>query len=1036
MLDYDNDEKAIFLAALEQSTACEREAYLRSACGDDPELLKRVKVLLSVHEQSHGPLDAPSPGVGVAPTLERPIAERPGTVIGPYKLLEQIGEGGFGVVFMAEQQQPVRRKVALKVLKPGMDTRQVVARFEAERQALALMDHPNIAHIFDGGTVGQAFQPDSDPARQAGQPELLGQAGKPDLHCGRPYFVMELVRGIPITEFCDESCLGIRRRLELFVDVCQAVQHAHQKGIIHRDIKPSNVMVTLHDGQPVVKVIDFGIAKAMGQQLTEKTLFTNFAQMIGTPLYMSPEQAELSGLDMDTRSDIYSLGVLLYELLTGTTPFESERLSKVGYDEMRRIIREEEPPKPSTRMSTVGKAASTASQQRASDPRKLSRLFRGELDWIVMKALEKDRNRRYETATGFALDVKHYLNDEQVVACPPSAHYRLRTLLKRHRGPAAAVCAVLAVLVGGIAATSVGFLSARAAQRRAEENFEIAHSAVDDYLNRVTEDPDLKRSDFNALRKKLLESAVPFYQRLVERKPRDAAQEAARGRAYGRLGTVQQQIGETAGALADLEQMRSIFAKLAADFPAAPEYHSQLAASHFGLGNVLFSLGRNDEADSAYRDALAIQKKLAAESPTVSEYRENLAKTHNASGVLLARLGKRDEAEVAFRAALAIHEKLAADFPTVPDYRWGLAAARTNLGTAMKQEGKHDEAEAAYRAALRVLEKLAADFPAVPTYRHNLAMTRNNLASVLDDQGKLAEAEAACRAALPVKEKLAADFPTVPEYRRGLAGSWQNLGWILIGLGKDDEAEAAWRAALVILEKLAADFPTIPKYREELAVTRQNLARTHLRKGERDEAAATLSRAMELDATDHFSAYQLGFLLAEQGDLPAYQKYCHTMLSRWGNATDSAEQTAKACLLLAGGVSDPAQLAPLVQTALSVGARHEAYPWFLFAQGLHDYRCGRFAEARTACADSRQRAASHPELIVINQVVEAMSLYRLGKTDEARQALAAADRLLVDTTPDFGSGDLGPSWHDWLGCRILRREAEELLNHPTTETGP
>ena len=391
---------------------------------------------------------------------------------------------------------------------------------------------------------------------------------------------------------------------------------------------------------------------------------------------------------------------------------------------------------------------------------------------------------------------------------------------------------------------------------------------------------------------------------------------------------------------------------------------------------------------------------------------------------------------MAFRAALAIHEKLAADFLTMPEYRWGLAAARTNLGTVMKQEGKHDEAEAAYRAALGVLEKLADDFPAVPKYRENLAKTHNNLASVLDDQGKRVEAEAVCRAALPGREKLAADFPTVPEYRRGLAGSWINLGWILTGLDKHDEAEAAWCAALGILEKLAADFPTIPKYREELSVARQNLARAHLRKGDWDEAAAILSRAMEPDATDHFSAYQLGFLLAEQGDLPAYQKYCHTMLSRWGNANDSklalAEQTAKACLLLAGGVSDPRQLAPLVQMALSVGAKHEAYPWFLFAQGLHDYRCGRFASARTACVKSRERVPSDwiAALHVSCQTVEAMSLDRLGKMDEARHALTAAERLLEEKGPKFDGGDLGADWHDWLCCRILQREAEELLKTP------
>src|SRR6266851_3244458 len=319
--------EAIFFAALEKRTPEERFAYLRAACGEDEDLRLRVQRLLNAQPQLGSFLQRPAASL-VGTADDAPLAEQPGTIIGPYKLVEQIGEGGFGVVFMAEQQQPLRRIVALKVVKPGMDTRQVIVRFEAERQALALMDHPHIARVLDAGATDT----------------------------GRPYFVMELVRGIPITQFCDDNRLTPRERLELFVAVCQAVQHAHQKGIIHRDLKPSNVLVTLHDGTPLVKVIDFGIAKATGQQLTEKTLFTNFAQLIGTPLYMSPEQAALSGLDVDTRSDIYSLGVLLYELLTGTTPFHKDRLKEAGYDEMRRIIREEEPPKPSLRIRTPGRS--------------------------------------------------------------------------------------------------------------------------------------------------------------------------------------------------------------------------------------------------------------------------------------------------------------------------------------------------------------------------------------------------------------------------------------------------------------------------------------------------------------------------------------------------------------------------------------------------------------------------------------------------------------------------------------------------------
>jgi serine/threonine protein kinase/pimeloyl-ACP methyl ester carboxylesterase len=412
-------EESIFAEALDKRTPEECAAFLDSACGSDADLRARIENLLRSHEHAGSFLRSP-----LTATVDEPTGQRPGTVIGPYKLLEQIGEGGFGVVFMAEQQQPIRRKVALKVLKPGMDTKQIVARFEAERQALALMEHPHIAHVFDGGETPS----------------------------GRPYFVMELVRGIPITEYCDQNHVSVRERLDLFLSICQAVQHAHQKGIIHRDLKPTNVLVTLHDDKAVVKVIDFGVAKATGQQLTDKTLFTNFVQMIGTPLYMSPEQAQMSGLDVDTRSDIYSLGVLLYELLTGTTPFDKERFKRAGYDEMRRIIREEEPPKPSTRLAHSTQTLRSISAQRHTEPAKLTKLVRGELDWIVMKALEKDRNRRYESASAFAADVQRYLADEPVQACPPSLWYRSRKFFRRHKLGVAITLAI--VFLGSTVALS------------------------------------------------------------------------------------------------------------------------------------------------------------------------------------------------------------------------------------------------------------------------------------------------------------------------------------------------------------------------------------------------------------------------------------------------------------------------------------------------------------------------------------------------------------------------------------------------------
>jgi serine/threonine protein kinase/Tfp pilus assembly protein PilF len=426
----------IFAQAIAITSAPERAAFLEQACGGDEGLRGELERLVRDHFRAGSFLERPA--AGRAATAADRGGERPGTQVGPYRLMEEIGAGGMGLVFVAEQQQPVRRQVALKVIKPGMDTREIVARFEAERQALALMDHPNIARVFDGGATPS----------------------------GRPYFVMELVRGVPITDFCDDARRTPRQRLELFLGVCAAVQHAHQKGIIHRDLKPSNILVESHDGTPVVKVIDFGVAKAVGGRLTDMTVCTHHAQMVGTPLYMSPEQAGQSGLDVDTRSDIYSLGVLLYELLTGTTPFDPERLNQVGYDELRRIIREEEPPRPSNRISTLGRAAATVSTQRQSDPRRLSRLFRGDLDWIVMKALEKDRNRRYDTAGALAADVQRYLADEPVLACPPSAGYRFRKFARRNKGRlAVAVGAFLAVTA---VAASIGWAVRDRAARAAE----------------------------------------------------------------------------------------------------------------------------------------------------------------------------------------------------------------------------------------------------------------------------------------------------------------------------------------------------------------------------------------------------------------------------------------------------------------------------------------------------------------------------------------------------------------------------------------
>lgn len=419
--------EAIFIRALETSSETECQAYLSQVCAGNSELRARVERLLQAHHRPDPFLDL-SPQCLVVAGRTDEFDGFLGQTIGPYKLLELIGEGGMGLVFMAEQQNPVKRRVALKVIKPGLDTRQVIARFEGERQALALMDHPGIARIFDMGATER----------------------------GHPYFVMELVRGIPITDYCDQARLKPRERLDLFVTVCQAVQHAHTKGIVHRDLKPANILVTMHDDKAIPKIIDFGVAKALGEPLVDRTMFTNFLQMIGTPVYMSPEQAQLSSLDVDTRSDVYSLGVLLYELLTGTVPFKRERLRRADFDELRRIIRDEEPPRPSARVATLDAVSlSTIAENRAVDLRNYIPTLRGDLDWIVMKALEKDRTRRYESAGALAADIQRFLADEPVRARPPSAGYRLRKLLRRQRHALTTVGIVTAALMTGLISAAV-----------------------------------------------------------------------------------------------------------------------------------------------------------------------------------------------------------------------------------------------------------------------------------------------------------------------------------------------------------------------------------------------------------------------------------------------------------------------------------------------------------------------------------------------------------------------------------------------------
>jgi serine/threonine protein kinase/tetratricopeptide (TPR) repeat protein len=740
---------------------------------------------------------APGQWLDPAALPESPL-EKVGSRIGPYKLLQRLGEGGMGAVFMAEQEKPVQRRVALKIIKAGMDSAHVLARFEAERQALAMMDHPNIAKVLDAGATD----------------------------AGRPYFVMELVKGIAITKFCDQEHLTPRERLELFVLVCQAVQHAHQKGIIHRDLKPSNVLIALYDGKPVPKVIDFGLAKATTQKLTERTMVTEVGQIVGTLEYMAPEQAELNNLDIDTRADIYSLGVLLYELLTGSPPFTSRQLRNAPLEDMLRIIRETEPPKPSTKLSSSAELPSIAAKRKL-EPAKLTKLVRGDLDWIVMKCLEKERNRRYETANSLALDVQRYLVDEPVLASPPSLRYRLRKYWRKHRGPLVAVSAIVLLLVAGIIGTSVGLVRAERLRGLAEEKERAALASQQQAMEalRATTDDVVEqllggRPVLGPAEKAFLEKTLKRWQAFADAAGEGEQARAIRAEGVFRVASLRAKLGQRDEAVLGFREAIALQQKLVDDFASVPQHRQDLARTYYLLGQVFFDLGKQQERETALRQALALREKLAAEFPDEPEYRFDEASSHYSLGWLLHNQGKYAEAEASYRRALTLYDQLMTASPAVAKYRRSMAETHRMLGTLLTDQRKFGAAEAALRQAIALLEKLVDEFPAV--YRDSLARGHGNLGVAFYHQGKLREAEASYRAALAIWEKLAADFPAIPDYRNSLAQIYNNLGDVLREQGKQ-EAETVLRQALPIVETLVAEFPTVPEYRHVLGSIQHNL---------------------------------------------------------------------------------------------------------------------------------------------------------------------------------------------------------------------
>jgi serine/threonine protein kinase/tetratricopeptide (TPR) repeat protein len=864
-------EEEVFQMARRIDSPDARRAYLDQACRDDATLRNQVESLLAAFEASESFLETPATAIASEiQNRDQTVTEHPGAIIGPYKLLQQIGEGGMGVVFMAEQTEPIQRTVALKIIKAGMDTRQVIARFEAERQALAMMDHPNIAKVLDAGTTDT----------------------------GRPYFVMDLVKGVPITKYCDEKQLSLRERLELFIQVCQAVQHAHQKGIIHRDIKPTNVIVAEYDNHAVPKVIDFGVAKATAQKLTERTVFTEFGQVIGTVEYMSPEQAKLNQLDIDTRSDIYSLGVLLYELLTGTTPFERKRLQEAAFDEMLRIIREEEPLTPSTKLSSSDTLPSIAAN-RHTEPARLTKEISGDLDWIVMKALEKDRNRRYETANELARDIERHRDNEPVVARPPTAGYRLQKLVRRNKLVVLAGSAVVVSLIAGFTISTFSLVREKAAHKRAvaaeQAQIELRQQAEAEKKNAQAEaarstqvaqflkdmlrgvGPGVARGRDTALLREILnQTALRLSLDL-------AGQPELEADLRGTLGVVYRELGDYPSAAAMHREELALWKK------SYGNEHAEVAAALDDLGEVLHRQGQLREAEQAHREALAIQKKVfGAEHVVVA-----LTLTH--LGSVIRRQARPDEAESLLREALAMRQKLLGNkHPDVahslsnlslllispqlnkgaeaePLIREAMAIQKERPGSdefsfatpmlilarALALQGRSSEAEPMYREALAMKAKLLGrEHPEIARPLYDFAL-------FLRDEGKLAEAETTVREVLAIQRKhLGHDHSEVNEDLNLLAE-------ILLAQGRVAEAESMLRDQLAIQRTLLGN--------DHRAVSDAlgNLARLLQDQGKLAEAEAIqreeLAVEKKLSGEEHpFVANSLGSLAAvlrDQGKL-------------------------------------------------------------------------------------------------------------------------------------------------------------------------
>jgi serine/threonine protein kinase/Flp pilus assembly protein TadD len=915
----------ILVVAIEKKTPAERAAFLDTMCGQDAALRAAVDSLLKAHEDAGSFLEQSL--FKPAATIEKPRdEEQPGATIGPYKLLERLGEGGMGRVYLAEQQHPVRRRVALKIVKAGMDSARVLSRFDQERQALTMMEHPNIARALDAGTT----------------------------ESGRPYFVMELVKGIPITRYCDQERLTPDERTELFIPVCQAVQHAHQKGIIHRDIKPSNVLIALYDGVPVPKVIDFGVAKATGEKLTERTLLTEAGNIVGTLEYMAPEQAELNNLDIDTRADIYSLGVLLYELVTGSPPFTSQQLRSAAFMEMLRLIREVEPPRPSTRLSGSEELANIAANRRL-EPSRLTKLVEYDLDWIVMKALEKDRARRYATATALAEDVQRYLREEPVLAGPPTAGYRLRKFLRRNKRSVMAAAVVMLALVGGIVGTTWGLLVAgqalddeadqrRVAEKLAHEKDELA-DVERQSRERAEQQSDLALKTLNrvvfniqrgltnvpgvqGVRRSLLDTAIDGLKdvaRTLDTAPKanhalivsrmelgdifliagdpkgggtlearqqfqianDLAEKLSNTNptnlvflhdlfvSYSKLGDANRRLGDTTAARDNYLESLKLIQTLDGDAPRSANVQRILLSVHERLGDMNLRLGNSPSALDEFKKSFRICEQLAKNDPVGAEPQRNLYTLYLKLGNACLQLGDAPAARNYYLKGLDLNEKSVHDNPNDPEAQRDLSCAYETLGD-LDLESNLSAARDGYRKSFEIREKLLQRDPLNAQAQRDVARAFEKLGIVGLRVGETASARDAFRMSHEIYLKLCHDDPSDSAFQGDLATSYEHLGEVNGALGNPSAARDAFQKALDIYQRLARDDPPNANFKFCLAALCESLAEVDLQFGKVAAARDGYRKAVEIkqdlvhdDPLNADKQAKLAYTFGRLGDLEA-----------------------------------------------------------------------------------------------------------------------------------------------------------------------